>query len=95
MKSPRETAARDRPNRATPKVRAACLAETSEELGRRFGPAGAELAAADAGPRDQTSRGSAMNNAATTNWDEGERDASAMDAIALQSQGKVPPMQRS
>ena len=44
------------------KARAACAAGAAGSLSTRYGDAGAELAALDAGPVDAGNRGSAMNN---------------------------------
>ena len=45
------------------KARAACAAAAAGSLSARYGDAGAELAALDAGPVDAGNRGSAMNQA--------------------------------
>ena len=48
-------------------------------MSRFGGEAGAVLAMADAGPMDIKDRGSAQNAAATTNFDDSEKDASSVD----------------
>ena len=73
------------------KVRAMCLSVATQGLEGRFGAAGQLLASADAGPMDITDRGSAQNAAASTNFDAGEKDASALDMQRLVDEGQAMP----
>jgi hypothetical protein len=61
------------------KVRATCLAATQRALVCRYGEAGGVLSLCDAGPMDIKDRSSAQNEAATTNFDDSERDATSVD----------------
>ena len=65
------------------KVRAMCYTATLRALEARFGAAGGTIASADAGPLDIADRGAGLNAAATTNFDEGERDQSAADMLQI------------
>ena len=68
------------------KVRALALSATADLLVRKFGATAAPLAAEDAGPVDRGDRGSAMNQAATTNFNDEEADATMRDMEALRIQ---------
>ena len=72
------------------KARAACAAATAGALSARYGDAGAELAALDAGPVDAANRGGAMNQAASSAFgDSSEADMSARDMQLLAGEGKA------
>ena len=71
------------------KVRAACLAATVQQLAATFGAEGKFLAQADAGPMDITDRTGAQNSAASTNFDEENRDGTMRDMETLVNQGKM------
>ena len=73
------------------KVRAMCYAASLHLLPYWFGAEGEALVQADAGPLDIADRGSAQNAAASTNFDDGERDASAVDMQALIDGGTQMP----
>lgn len=71
------------------KVRAMTFAYSTMMLEGRFGPSGADLAAADAGPLDIVDRSTAQNNAASSAFgDDDEKDLSATDMQKLQDSGK-------
>lgn len=66
------------------KVRATCLAMTTDGLVARFGADdGRTIAMADAGPLDIADRGSAQNAAAATNFDDSEKDQSVLDMMKI------------
>ena len=71
------------------KVRAACLVETIKQLEATFGADGKLVAQADAGPMDITDRTGAQNSAASTNFDEENRDGTMRDMETLVNQGKM------
>ena len=68
------------------KVRGLCYGATVAALSARFGAVGREIAAADFGPLDIADRGSAQNQAATTNFSDEEKDQTAQDMLALGAQ---------
>ena len=69
--------------------RVACLAATVQQLAATFGAEGKFLAQADAGPMDITDRTGAQNSAASTNFDEENRDGTMRDMETLVNQGKM------
>ena len=62
------------------KLRAKVAAANAAFMSNTFGDAGAEAAAAEAGPSDLADRSGAMTKAAGDNFGAGEVDASAADA---------------
>ena len=62
------------------KLRAKVAAANAAFMSNTFGDAGAEAAAAEAGPSDLADRSGAMTKAAGDNFGAGEVDASAVDA---------------
>ena len=74
------------------KVRATCLSASTAALKARFGAeAGANLAMADHGPMDIADRSSAMTSAASTNFDDSERDQTSVDLQKMASEGWKAP----
>lgn len=65
------------------KVRGLVYGATVAALSARFGAAGRDIAAADSGPLDIADRGSAQNQAASTNFSDEEKDQTAQDMLAL------------
>ena len=66
------------------KVRAMCYAATLRALEVRLGASpGGTLASADAGPLDIADRGAGLNAAATTNFDDEEKDQSVVDMLKI------------
>eukprot|EP00316_Scyphosphaera_apsteinii_P020507 CAMPEP_0119331916 /NCGR_PEP_ID=MMETSP1333-20130426/81661_1 /TAXON_ID=418940 /ORGANISM="Scyphosphaera apsteinii, Strain RCC1455" /LENGTH=372 /DNA_ID=CAMNT_0007341629 /DNA_START=47 /DNA_END=1166 /DNA_ORIENTATION=+ len=72
------------------KVRALSLSAITVRLKARFGDDGEFLAAADAGPMDIADRSTAQNAAASSNFGEGEKDATATDMQILADRGTIP-----
>ena len=65
---------------------AAARATYAADAVARFGAVGREIAAADFGPLDIADRGSAQNQAATTNFSDEEKDQTAQDMLAIGAQ---------
>ena len=73
------------------KARAACAAAAAGSLSARYGDAGAELAALDAGPVDAGNRGSAMNQAIHTYMRIGHMHAKGPKPSAKSAACITPP----